>query len=207
MFINSYFLLIIINYVFLLGYTKSIVFLLINNLNLLAFYGHKNSNVIKRFFLNVFSVRFLITFFYLFATILIQSSINKPTKKLWALFDSFKKSYLSVRNIFSNINLPVMIVKEDLSEIVYQNPAAMQFARKYRRVAQKGEYSFKDIFFLDNPEAMQFFKDILKSSLESKEAYFLFPFLLEDLEKKQNKEIQFLINLDPNSIEENACFL
>ena len=207
MFINSYFLLIIINYIFLLGYTKSIAFLLINNLNLLSFYGHKNANVFKRLFLNIFSSRFLITLFYLFATILIQSSINKPTKKLWALFDSFKKSYLSVRNILSNINMPVMIVKDDLSEIVYQNPAALQFCRKYRRVAQKGEYSFKDIFFLDNPEAMQFFKDILKSSLENKEAYFLFPFLLEDLEKKQNKEIQFLINLDPNSIEENAYFL
>ena len=207
MYINSYFLLIIINYIFLLGYTKSIAFLLINNLNLLSFYGYKKANVFKRLFLNIFSSRFLITLFYLFATILIQSSINKPTKKLWALFDSFKKSYLSVRNILSNINMPVMIVKDDLSEIVYQNPAALQFCRKYRRVAQKGEYSFKDIFFLDNPYAMQFFKDILKNSLENKEAYFLFPFLLEDLEKKQDKEIQFLINLDPNSIEENAYFL
>ena len=100
-----------------------------------------------------------------------------------------------------------MIVKEDLSEILYQNPAAMQFCRKYRRIAVKGEYSFKYIFFLDIPEAMQFFIDILKSSLESKETYFLFPFLLEDAEKKQNKEIPFLMNLDPNSIEENSCFL
>ena len=36
---------------------------------------------------------------------------------------------------------------------------------------------------------------------------FLFPFLLEDVEKQQNKEFPFLINLDPNSIEENSCFL
>ena len=207
MFINCYLLLIIINYVFLLGYTRSVIILLINNFVLLAFYGHKKNNIIKRFFLNIFSSRFIITNFYLFVTLFIQTVINKPTKKLWAMFDSFKKSYLSVRNIFNNISLPVMIVKEDLSEIVYQNPAAMQFCRKYRRVAQKGEYSFKDIFFLNIPESMQFFKDILKSSLESKETYFLFPFLLEDIEKQQNKEIPFLINLDPNSIEENSCFL
>ena len=207
LYINCYLFIIITNYVFLLGYTKSIIFTLINNLDLLAFYGHRNSNVIKRFFLNLFSSRFIITIFYLFVTLFIQNSINKPTKKLWAMFDSFKKSYLSVRNIFNNISLPVMIVKEDLSEILYQNPAAMQFCRKYRRIAQKGEYSFKDIFFLEMPEAMQLFKDILKSSLESKEAYFLFPFLLEDFEKKPNKEIPFLINLDPNSIEENSCFL
>ena len=207
MFINSYVVIIIMNYTFLLGYTKSIILLLINNLNLLAFYGHKNHNIIKRLFLNIFSNRFLVSLFYLFATLLIQNSINKPTKKLWAMFDSFKKSYLSVRNIFNNISLPVMIVKEDLSEIVYQNQAAMQFCRKYRRVAQKGEYSFKDIFFLDIPEAMQFFKDVLKNSLENKETDFLFPFLLEDVEKKQNKEMPFLMNLDPNSIEENSYFL
>ena len=207
MYINCYLFVIITNYVFLLGYTKSIIFLLINNLDLLSFYGHSKSNVIKRLFLNIFSNRFIICIFYLFVTLFIQNIINKPTKKLWAMFDSFKKSYLSVRNIFNNISLPVMIVKEDFSEILYQNPAAMQFCRKYRRIAQKGEYSFKDIFFLDNHEAFQFFQDILKSSLESKEAYFLFPFLLEDFEKKQSKENPFLINLDPNSIEENACFL
>ena len=206
-FINCYLLLIITNYVFLLGYIQSAFILLINNTVLLAFYGHKNNNMIKRLFINIFSNRFLNTIFYSFVTILIQTLINKPTKKLWAMFDSFKKSYLSIRNIFNNITLPVMIVKEDLSEILYQNPAAMQFCRKYRRVAQKGDYSFKDIFFLDIPESMQFFKDILKSSLESKETYFLFPFLLEDVEKQQNKEFPFLINLDPNSIEENSCFL
>ena len=207
MFINCYLFLIIINYVFLLGYTKSIILLVFNNLDLLCFYGHHQSNIFKRLFLNIFSNRFIIVNFYLFVTLSIQGVINKPTKKLWAMFDSFKKSYLSVRNIFNNISLPVMIVKEDLSEILYQNPAAMQFCRKYRRIANKGEYSFKDIFFLDIPEAMQFFKDILKSSLESKETYFLFPFLLEDAEKKHNKEIPFLMNLDPNSIEENSCFL
>ena len=207
MYINCYLFLIIINYVFLLGYTKSIILLVINNLDLLCFYGHQKSNIFKRLFLNVFSNRFIIVNFYLFVTLFIQSVINKPTKKLWAMFDSFKKSYLSVRNIFNNISLPVMIVRDDLSEILYQNPAAMQFCRKYRRIAQKGEYSFKDIFFLDIPGSMQFFENILKSSLESKETYFLFPFLLEDVEKKQNKEIPFLMNLDPNSIEENSCFL
>ena len=207
MFINCYLFIIILNYVFLLGYTKSIGLLLINNLNLLSFYGHNNVNFFKRLFLNIFSERFIITFFYSFATLLVQNLINKPTKKLWAMFDSFKKSYLSVRNIFNNISLPVMIVKEDLSEILYQNPAAIQFSRKYRRIAQKGEYTFKDIFFLNMPEALQFFKDILKSSLESKETYFLFPFLLEDIEKNKNKELPLLMNLDPNSIEENSCFL
>ena len=207
MFINCYLLLIIINYVFLLGYIKSILILFVNNITLLAFYGHKSNNMVKRLFLNIFSSRFIITNIYFFATLMIQTLINKPTKKLWAMFDSFKKSYLSVRNIFNNISLPVMIVKEDLSEILYQNPAAIQFCKKYRRIAQKGEYSFKDIFFLNIPESMQYFKDVLKSSLESKETYFLFPFFLEDIEKQQNKEIPFLINLDPNSIEENSCFL
>ncbi len=206
-FINSYLLIIILNYVFLLGYSKSFIYCLINNANLLCFYGHKKNNLIKRFFLNLFSNRSIITIFYTFIILFIQTTINKPTKKLWAMFDSFKKSYLSVRNIFNNTSLPVMIVKEDLSEIVYQNQAAIQFCRKHRRIAQKGEYSFKDIFFLDIPEAFQFFKDILKSSLDNKETYFLFPFLLEDVEKKQNKELPFLMNIDPNSTEENSCFL
>ena len=207
LFINCYLFIIISNYIFLSGYTKSIELLLINNLNILSFYGHSNCNIFKRLFLNIFSDRFIITIFYSIVTLIIQNLINRPTKKLWALFDSFKKSYLSVRNIFNNISLPVMIVKEDLSEILYQNQAAMQFARKYRRIAQKGEYTFKDIFFLNIPEAMKSFKDILNSSLESKETYFLFPFLLEDIEKKNNKEMPFLMNMEHNLIEENSCFL
>ena len=207
MFVNSYFTLIIVNYIFLLGYTKSLILCLINNLNLLFFYGHKNYNLFKRLFLNMFSNRFIVTIFYTFVVIFMQNIINKPTKKLWAMFDSFKKSYLSVRNIFNNISLPVMIVKEDFSEIVYQNQAAMQFCRKHRRIAQKGEYSFKDIFFLDIPEAFQYFKDLLQTSFDNKITYFLFPFLLEDAEKRQNKELPFSMSLDPNSTEENLCFI
>ena len=206
-FINTYLLIIIINYVFSLGYKKSILLSVCNNFFLLSFYGHKNSNLFKRLFLNIFSFRFIITFIYLFATVLIQITLNKPIKKLWAMFDSFKKSYLSIRNIFNNLSLPVFIVKEDLSEIVFQNPAAIQFCRKYRRVTQKGDYNFKDIFFLNDQEDMQLFKDILKISLENNESYFLFPFGLEEMKKKKNNKNYFEMNLDINSIEENISFM
>ena len=192
---------------FSLGYKKSILLLLCNNSFLLAFYGHKNSNLFKRFFLNLFSFRLIITLIYSFVTLLIQSTINKPIKKLWAMFDSFKKSYLSIRNIFNNLSLPIFIVKEDLSEIVFQNPAAIQFCRKYRRIAQKGDYTFKDIFFLDDQEDMQLFKDILKISLENNESYFLFPFCLEEMKKKKNNKNYFDMNIDINSIEESISFM
>ena len=207
-YINTYLLIIIVNYVFSLGYKKCITFTLSNNLFLLAFYDHKNVNILKRLFLNVFSFRFIISIFYLIVTLLIHKSICKPTKKLWAMFDSFKKSYLSVKNIFNNISLPIFIVKNDLSEIVFQNPSAIQFCRKYRRIAQKGEYNFKDIFFSENQEDMQLFKDILKTSLENNDTNFLFPFYIEENKKRKNSNINFSMNLNStNSLEDNISFI
>ena len=195
-FINTYLLIIIINYVFSLGYKKCIFLTFINNFILLGFYGHKNKNVIKRLYLNVFSFRLIISIFYLIVTLLIQKSINKPTKKLWALFDSFKKSYLSIKNIFNSISFPIFIVKEDLNEIVFQNQSAVQFCRKYRRNAQKGDYNFRDIFFLENQEDIQLFKDILKNSLENNETNFLFPFYSEEVKRRKYSMNNFNINLD-----------
>ena len=208
-FINVYLLIIIINYIFCLGHKKCILLTLINNLIMMAFYDHKNCNLFKRFFLNLFSMRFIISMFYLTVTLIIQKSINRPTKKLWALFDSFKKSYLSIRNIFNNISYPIFIVKEDLNEIVFQNPSAIQFCRKYRRIAQKGEYNFRDIFFLDNQEDIQLFKDILKTSLENNETNFLFPFYTEETKKRKNSRGSFNMNIDStNSImEEKINFI
>ena len=195
-FINTHLLIIIINYVFSLGYKKCIFLTLINNFILLGFYGHKNKNVIKRLYLNVFSFRLIISIFYLIVTLLMQKSINKPTKKLWALFDSFKKSYLSIKNIFNSISFPIFIVKEDLNEIVFQNQSAVQFCRKYRRNAQKGDYNFRDIFFLENQEDIQLFKDILKNSLENNETNFLFPFYSEEVKRRKYSMNNFNINLD-----------
>ena len=207
-YINTYLLIIIVNYVFTLGYKKCITFTLFNNLFLMAFYNHKNSNILKRFFLNVFSFRFIVSIFYLFVTLIIQKSISKPLKKLWAMYDSFKKSYLSIKNIFNNISLPIFIVKNDLSDIVFQNPSAIQFCRKYRRIAQKGDYNFKDIFFLENQEDMQLFKDILKTSLENNDTNFLFPFYVEESNKRKNSGYSFNLNLNSgNSIEENISFI
>ena len=206
-FINSYLLIVIINYVFSLGYKSCIIITSFNNLILLSFYDYKNVNFFKRFFLNFFSFRAIISVFYLIVTLLIQKSINRPNKKLWALFDSFKKSYLSIKNIFNNISLPIFIVKQDLSEIVFQNPSAIQFCRKYRRIAQKREYNFKDIFFLENQEDMQLFKDILKICLENNDTNFLFPFYKEELKKKKNCGIEYSINLNSSNSEDNIFFI
>ena len=206
-FINSYLLLIFMNFIFLLGYNKSLIYLALNNLNLLLAYGYKDFNIFKRLFLNIFSERLIISTIYLLIVLYIQKFLNRPTKRLWAMFDSFKKSYLSIKNIFSTISLPVMIVKDDLSEILYQNPSALHFCRKYRRIAQKGEYTFKDIFSLDTPENLQFFKKMMNNSIESKENYFMFPFIYDENEKKKHKDISYLINIDPNCLQENSCFI
>ena len=207
-YINTYLLIIIVNYIFTLGYKRCITLTLLNNFVFMAFYGHRNCNPFKRLFLNIFSFRFIVSLFYLVLTLLIQTALNRPTKKLWAMFDSFKKSYLSIRNIFNNVTLPIIIVKDDLSEIVFQNPAAIQFCRKYRRIAQKGEYNFKDIFNLENPEDMQLFKDILKISLENNEFHFLFPFYKEEMKKKKNSIHNFDMNLDSgNNFQEKIGFV
>ena len=111
---------------------------------------------------------------------------------------------MSIKSIFNSITFPIFIVKEDLNEIVFQNQSAIQFCRKYRRNAQKGDYNFRDIFFLESQEDIQIFKDLLKNSLENNETNFLFPFYTEEIKRRKFSASNFNLNLDMiNSMEEN----
>ena len=47
--------------------------------------------------------------------------MEKPVRRLWALFDSYKKSYFCVKMIYDKFQFGVMIVKKDLSIIYYKN--------------------------------------------------------------------------------------
>ena len=175
---NIYFFTILVNHIFCFGYSKSALFFGLDSVMLLSFYGYKNEFFLKRLISNFFSQRLIISIFYFMIAIFIQGIFNNPRKKLWAMYDSFKKSYFSVRSIFDNISLPVMVINQDLTTIYYKNPAAETFCQTYRKELQKENgYTFKDIFHLHSEKDEKSFRKELENSLKKKSGFF-FPFVL-----------------------------
>ena len=180
-FYNVYIFTIIINHIFCYGYSKSALYFGLNSFFLLSFYGHKDTIFLKRFILNFLSQRLIISIFYFFISIFIQGIFNNPRKKLWAMYDSFKKSYFSVRSIFDNISLPVMVINQDLNTIYYKNPAAETFCQMYRKELNKEVgYTFKDIFRLYSEKDEKYFRKELENSIKKKSG-FIFPFWVGNL--------------------------
>ena len=101
MFVNPFYVavaVVVANIVFLIMYFhKGIPEKFSNILESIKIIGFKFFEEIKLFLILINKLKIFrrgITFIYLFATVLIQITLNKPIKKLWAMFDSFKKSYL-----------------------------------------------------------------------------------------------------------------
>ena len=175
---KTYFFTFLINHIFCLGYSKSAFYFGLDSFFLLSFYGYKNIFFIRRLILNFFSQRLIISIFYFLISLFIQGLFNNPRKKLWAMYDSFKKSYFSVRSIFDNISLPLMIINQDLTTIYYKNPAAESFCQIYRKELTKEiNYTFKDIFRLYTEKDEKYFKKELENSIKKKTG-FIFPFSL-----------------------------
>ena len=201
-FYNGYFSAISLNFIFALGYSKSLLYLAADNIALLASYGHQKEFIIKRIILNIFSFRFVISIFYIIISLLIQGIFNKPSKKLWAMYDSFKGSYITFKSIYDNISVPLFVVKKDSLRIQYQNPAANSFLKKYRRELgnESGIIKFKDIFHLKTPEEEKLFREELEYSLKTRAGFF-FPFLLGNHNNNSG------INLCNLKIDENTEFI
>ena len=201
-FYNGYFFAITLNFIFALGYSKSLLYIIIDNIALLACYGHQKEFIIKRIILNIFSFRFLISLFYIIISLVIQGIFNKPSKKLWAMYDSFKGSYITFKSIFDNVSLPLFVVDKNLVRIHYKNPAAISFLKQYRRELgnETGIIKFKDIFHLKTPEEEKLFREELEYSLKTRAGFF-FPFLLG------NHNNNLGINLCNLKIDENTEFI
>lgn len=87
-------------------------------------YGFPEKYFFTRFFYNLVS-KDGFKIFYNFVTFLfLQFFVTKISRELWALFDSFKRSYYNLKTLYDEFPYPVFIVSRKQYNIYYKNAEA-----------------------------------------------------------------------------------
>jgi len=81
---------------------------------------------------------FKIIFAY-FMVISIQFCITKCARELWALFDSFKRSYYNLKTIYDEFPYPVFIASRKQYSILYKNQEADRLFELSKRQVKQNE--------------------------------------------------------------------
>ena len=85
-------------------------FAIFNSVVFLCFTEYPDLNFIYRLILNLFSSKLLTIFCYVFLECLCRFYIKKGLRELWALYDSFKRSYFTIKkSLFDDFPYPVFI--------------------------------------------------------------------------------------------------
>ena len=201
---------IFLNYLFALNVNESISFYLIDSVILLCFHGYKKNYFFIRFFKNIFSFNLIYTMYYLFVSFTLQFIYEKSLRKLWALYDSFKRSFFMITEIFDEIQYGVIVVSKDLNTIFYKKYAVTKFyirgnnINENRNSKKNKEITFKEIFNLDkNLQLEQLFISELKKANNYGINSFIFP-LTNKFIFKENSYYHTLFKINQN---ENKNFM
>jgi hypothetical protein len=180
------------NFSFGLAIHESIYFYTLETMTILSFLGMPERYFITRFILNLISLKGLMVLISLFCVITIQFLLSKAQRELWALYDSFKRSYFNIKNIYDEFPLPVFIVKRQTFQIYYKNLEAdkLYIKNKYIKIGEKPilkgrskrapakmDYNFKDIF---EKSLEKLLENEIEKCLKNDIKYFDFPMLTGD---------------------------
>ena len=172
---NAYLMTIIHNFCFCLNLTESLKLYMFITLELLCFYDYPDNWFIIRFFKNLFSLKIINIFYLVIISIIIEYNMIKPARRLWALFDSYKKSYFCVKMIYDKFQFGVIVVKKDLSVIYYKNSKAEKFHLSTNGCfPEECKCTFKDIFNLNDQANENLFIENIKNAI-IKKTTFIFP--------------------------------
>jgi len=87
-------------------------------------YNFPNNYFFTRFFHNLISLDGLKIILTYFIVISLQYFVTKAARELWALFDSFKRSYYNLKTIYDEFPYPVFVVSRKQFSILYKNQEA-----------------------------------------------------------------------------------
>ena len=111
----------IYNNLFLQPIDKCICLAIIEVIAILTTYGFPDNYFITRFFYNLISQDGFKIFFSYLTILLIQYFLTKAARELWALFDSFKRSYYNLKTVYDEFPYPVFVVSRKQYSIYYKN--------------------------------------------------------------------------------------
>jgi hypothetical protein len=102
----------------------------------LSMTGCPKMHFIIRFWKNIFSQKILSCLVSLSIEFLLQYYIRKSIREVWALYDSFKRSYFTFKKcLYDDFPYPVIIfLKKNNRQIFYKNSRADNFIQKVKRI-------------------------------------------------------------------------
>ena len=197
---------------------KSFVFYIIKIIFIVIYADHNTSYCLERVFKNVLSLNFFILIFIFFLSLGFEYGIKRGFIELWALYDSFKRSYNSMKKcMYDEIPNPIFIISRKQNDaIYYKNSAADKLYEKIskntpkkpvtnKKIHNTGKrittqsnntitYSMSNLFERDMEEL---FNKEIDNCLILKKKFFYFPFRFNEKElallkfKESSKRITF----------------
>jgi hypothetical protein len=96
-------------------------------------YKFPNNVMITRFIYNLASGEGFMIFFYYWIILTFQFFSVKSARELWALFDSFKRSYYNLKMVYDEFPYPVLIISRKQYHIYYKNNEADRLYEKTKK--------------------------------------------------------------------------
>ncbi len=112
---------IVYNILFLNPFDQTIYLALLEISAIFLTYKFPNNFIITRFIYNLASEEGFIIFFYYWIILVFQFFSVKSARELWALFDSFKRSYYNLKMVYDEFPYPVLIISRKQYHIYYKN--------------------------------------------------------------------------------------
>lgn len=106
---------------------------------ILLTYGFPNNFFFTRFIYNIISLDGFKIIFSYFIMISIQFFVTKCARELWALFDSFKRSYYNLKTIYDEFPYPVFVVSRKQYSIFYKNQEADKLFESTKRQVKQND--------------------------------------------------------------------
>lgn len=178
---------IIINCIFRFNLLISSAFLAVEYL-VIHIYIQVSTNsyfFISRIIINIFSISFIKNIFSMFFTLATQYYFLKASTELWALYDSFKRSYNTVKTELEDHSMPYVIISKKTGIINYKNNSANELfskLRKEKRTRRAKEMTFKEIF--PTEDKFKEFMHKIENADKDSTVVFLYPFEEEDSDDK-----------------------
>lgn len=122
------------NSVLCLPLDQTLPFFLIEFLTVLAFIGYPDGFFLTRIFYNLFSWQSIFIILSICIIIAMQYFFCKSQRELWALYDSFKRSFINMRHVYDDFPFPVLIISKKSPNVIhYKN---LETDALYARVKQ-----------------------------------------------------------------------
>jgi hypothetical protein len=192
----------IFNIIFDITLTRTIQLFVFQSFVIFFLYDYADCYFFQRVFKNFFSSRLFLITFSISVFSIFQYFIKKGTKELWALYDSYKRSYhIFKKCMFDDYPYPLIIASKKVKRIIYyKNSAADNLFIKIKNASddrpqekkatqlnfrkppaiskQTTDFQYEDLFIFDR-EFEKIFEEEIEKTLKSKKKFFEFPFKLK----------------------------